>query len=181
MNNSSLSSRTLLFSAAAAALIASGHAATPAAGRDSSAVAVGPVAAPSPFFGVWELDLDRMPDTYGPPPKRVTFTFEDAGSGKWRTTVEIVAPDDSVRRASIEYKRDGRAVRSEGDNLDGDSAAVGSPAPNVLTFSMAKDKQPAGARTYIVSPDGRGMTESAANLDNSGVPFVRNFHFRRIR
>ena len=181
MTNSSLFWRTLLFPTAAAILVASGHAATRAADSDSLAVAAAPAAETSPFFGVWELDLARMPETYGPLPKRVTFTFEDAGSGKWRTTVEIVAPDDSVRRASVEYRRDGRAVRSEGDNLDGDSAAVGSPAPNVLTFSMAKDKQPAGARTYVVSPDGREMTESAANLDNSGEPFVRNFHFRRIR
>ena len=39
----------------------------------------------SPFLGKWELDLTRMPDTYGPPPKRVTFTFQDVGSEQWRT------------------------------------------------------------------------------------------------
>jgi hypothetical protein len=181
MHDSRLSGRTLFFSAAAAALIASGTAIAQPADRDGVAVPASSVAERSPFFGQWELDLNRMPDSYGPPPKRVTFTFEDAGSGKWRTTVEIVARDDSVRRVSIEYLRDGRAVQGEGDNADADSAAVSAPAPNVLVFSMAKNRHPAGVRTYVVSPDGQEMTESAANVDSSGAPFVRNFHFRRIR
>ena len=43
----------------------------------------------SPFSGKWELDLTRMPDTYGPPPKRVMFSFQDLGSDQWRTTVDI--------------------------------------------------------------------------------------------
>lgn len=173
--------RALLFPAAAAALIAYGHAAAQPADQDAGRAAASTEAGHSPFFGEWELDLNRMPETYGPPPKRVTFTFEDAGSGMWRTKVAIVAPDDSVRRVAVEYRRDGRAVQGEGDQMDGDSAAVNAPAPNVLVFSMAKDKQPAGVRVYAISADGQEMTESAANVDGSGVPFVRNFHFRRIR
>jgi len=181
MHDSRHFGRTLLFSAAAAALIASGTANAQPADRDGVAVPASSAAERTPFFGIWELDLNRMPDNYGPPPKRVTFTFEDAGSGKWRTTVEITAHDDSVRRVSVEYLRDGRAVRGEGDNADADTAAVSSPAPNVLVFSMAKDRHLAGVRTYVTSPDGQEMTESAANVDGSGQPFVRNFHFRRIR
>jgi hypothetical protein len=137
-------------------------------------------AATSPFLGIWELDLTRMPDTYGPPPKRVTFTFDDVGSGLWRTTVEIVGRDDSIRRGTIEYRRDGRAVQTQGDRIEADSAALSSPAPNVLVMCLAKDGR-ASVRTYVISPDGREMTEAAANVDETGVPFVRSFHFRRIR
>ena len=135
---------------------------------------------PSPFLGKWELDLTRMPDTYGPPPKRVTFTFQDVGSDQWRTTVQIIGGDDSVRNIAVQYRRDGRMVRGEGDNSEGDSAAFQSPAPNILVMSQAKDKALAGVRVYSISADGNEMTESAANVDNSGAPFVRTFHFKRI-
>lgn len=134
----------------------------------------------SPFLGKWELDLSRMPDTYGPPPKRVTFSFEPVGPDQWRTTVDIIGRDDSVRHMAVQYRRDGRMVQGEGDRSEADSAAFNSPAPNVLVVSMAKDKALAGVRVYAVSADGKEMTESAANVDAAGAPFVRNFHFKRI-
>ena len=134
----------------------------------------------SPFLGKWELDLARMPDTYGPPPKRVTYAFEDLGLDQWRTTVEITAPDDSVRRMAVAYKRDGRMVQGQGDIAEADSAAFNSPAPNVLVMSLAKNKTPSGVRVYAVSADGKELTESAANVDAAGAPFVRNFHFKKV-
>ena len=134
----------------------------------------------SPFIGKWELDLTRMPDTYGPPPKRVTFTFQDVGSEQWRTTVEITGRDDSVRHVAVQYRRDGRMVRGEGDDSEGDSAAFKSPAPNILVMSQGKEKTLAGVRVYSISVDGNEMTESAANVDSTGAPFVRNFYFKRI-
>lgn len=165
--------------AVAATLIAGCAVALPAgSGRAAAPVAAAGV---SPFLGQWELDLTRMPDTYGPPPKRVVFTFADIGSGKWSTTVDITAPDGSVRHIAVAYLRDGRAVQGEGDDADGDSAAFQSPAPNVLVMSMAKNKALVGVRVYAVSADGKEMTESAANVDAQGEPFVRNFHFRRVR
>ena len=135
----------------------------------------------SPFFGKWELDLTRMPDTYGPPPRRVTFTFQDVGSDQWRTTVEITGRDDSVRHIAVQYRRDGRMVVGEGDNSEGDSAAFSSPAPNILVMSQAKEKALSGVRVYSISADGDEMTESAANVDATGAPFVRTFHFRKLR
>lgn len=137
--------------------------------------------AASPFLGQWELDLARMPADYGMPPKRVVFTFADIGSDKWLTTVDITAPDDKVRHAAVRYRRDGRAVPTEGDRIEADSAAFSNSAPNVLVLSMGQDKRLAGVRTYVISPDGTEMTESAANVDRSGAPFVRTFHFKRIR
>jgi hypothetical protein len=134
----------------------------------------------SPFIGKWELDLTRMPDNYGPPPKRVTFTFQNVGSDQWRTTVEITGKDDSLRHIAFQYRRDGRMIRGEGDDSEGDSAALESPAPNILVMSQAKDKALAGVRVYSISPDGNEMTESAANVDSTGAPFVRTFYFKRI-
>jgi hypothetical protein len=36
-------------------------------------------------------------------------------------------------------------------------------------------------RTYAISADGKEMTESAADVNEAGEPFVRNFHFKRVR
>lgn len=134
-----------------------------------------------PFLGGWELDLTRMPDTYGPPPKRVIYRFEDAGAGQWRTRIEITAPDNSVRHIAVTYRRDGRAVQGEGDNTDGDSAAFTSPAPNVLVMNVGQNKSYGAVRVYVVSPDGKEMTEAASGITQDGAPFVRNFHYKRIR
>ncbi len=134
----------------------------------------------SPFLGTWELDLTRMPDTYGPPPKRVTFTFRDVGSEQWRTVVEITGGDDKVRQMAVQYRRDGQMACGEGDNSEGDSAAFKSPAPNILVMSQAKNKVLAGVRVYSISSDGNEMTESAANVDSTGAPFVRTFYFKRV-
>lgn len=138
-------------------------------------------AARSPFLGEWELDLTRMPDSYGPPPKKVTYAFEDAGAGEWLTRIDIAAPDGSVRHIALRYRRDGRAVTGQGDTVDGDTAAVNAPAPDVLVMNIAKDKHPGSVRVYAVSADGTEMTESAAALDATGAPFVRNFHYKRVR
>jgi hypothetical protein len=53
--------------------------------------------------------------------------------------------------------------------------------PNVLVMSLAKNKTLGSVRVYVVSADGREMTESAANVNAAGEPFVRNFHFTRVR
>lgn len=151
----------------------------PATAQPGNARAV--AAEQSPFLGEWELDLARMPDSYGPPPKRVTYTFEEMDSGTWRTKIDITAPDDSVRHMALRYRRDGRAVPGEGDTSEADSAAVNAPAPNVLVVSLSKNRVLGSVRVYAVSPDGKEMTEAAANVDGAGTPFVRNFHFRRIR
>jgi hypothetical protein len=153
----------------------------PAALLIGTAAPAQPAAEPSPFIGTWELDLTRMPESYGPPPKRVTFTFSDAGAGQWRTEIDIVAPDDSVRHSAVQYRRDGKMAAGEGDLREADSAAFSSPAANVLVMNLAKDRHQGAVRVYTISADGREMTESAANVDDKGAPFVRDFHFKRVR
>lgn len=136
--------------------------------------------AASGFLGTWELDLSRMPTTYGPPPKRVVYTFADIGSGQWRTTVDITAPDDSVRHMAVSYRLDGTMVRSEADTSEADSAAILTPTPGVLVMNLARAKMLGSVRVYTLSPDARIMTESAAAVNAQGEPFIRNFYFKRI-
>lgn len=135
----------------------------------------------SPFLGKWALDLRSMPATYGTPPKSVTYEFVDLGTGRWETRIHIVDNDHGVRDIAVSYARDGQANRGTGYAGEGDNAAVNSPAPNVLVMSLARDKQLESVRTYAVSANGREMIESAADVDDNGVPFVRNFRFTRIR
>src|SRR3546814_20769439 len=92
------------------------------------------------LFRSWELDLARMPDTYGPAPKRVTFAFEDVGSGRWRTVIEITAPNGSVRRAASEYRRDGKAVQAEGATAEADSAEFRSTDPAAIGKRWRRDR-----------------------------------------
>lgn len=147
-------------------------AAAPAAGAS-------PYADPS-FAGEWELDLTRMPATYGTPPKRVVYAIRNLGGGTWQTTIDITAPDGSVRHMAVRYRRDGQAGQSSGDLSEGDSAAISLPAPDVMVMSIAKEKSLASVRVYSISANGREMTESAADVDGTGAPFVRKFHFRRV-
>ncbi len=147
-------------------------------GLAASAGAVDPEAA-APFLGKWALDVKSMPVTYGTPPRSVTYEFVDLGNGRWETRIHIV-DDGGVRDIAVSYARDGQANASSGYAGEGDNAAVNSPAPNVLVMSLARDKQLESVRTYAVSADGREMTESAADVDDNGVPFVRNFRFTRI-
>ncbi|WP_294285091.1 hypothetical protein [uncultured Sphingomonas sp.] len=138
-------------------------------------------AAPSPFMGRWELDLTRMPSTYGPPPRRVVYSFQDIGEGKWRMVVDITGQDGRVRHMAASYRPDGTMAPSEGETSQADSVAVMTPTPNVLVLNIAKAKKLGSVRVYIVSTNGNEMTESAAGLTGKGEPFVRNFHYKRLR
>ena len=138
-------------------------------------------ATPSSFIGQWELDLTRMPSTYGSPPKRVVYEFKDIGSGKYRLTVDITGQDDSIRHMAVSYRPDGTTFPSEAGADEADSAAVMTSTRNVLVLNLGRAKMLGSVRVYIVSKDGREMTESAAGITGDGQPFVRNFHYKRLR
>lgn len=137
--------------------------------------------APSPFMGQWELDLTRMPSTYGPPPKRVVYAFQDIGGGKWRMVVDITGQDGSVRHMATSLRPDGTMAPSEGETSEADSAAIMTPVPNVLVLNLVRAKMLGSVRVYIVSANGREMIESAAGLNGMGEPFIRNFYYKRLR
>lgn len=146
----------------------------------ASPLAAASPTARSPFLGEWELDVKTIPATYGTPPESVTYDIVDLHNGRWETRIHIV-DDHGVRDMAVSYARDVRANSGSGYAGEGDSAAVNSPAPNVLVMSLAKDKGLESVRVYAVSADGKTMTESAADVDDDGKPFVRNFRFTRAR
>lgn len=151
---------------------------TGVAGNAAAQTRSGPV---SPFFGEWELDLTRMPGSYGPPPKRVLYGFRDSGDGKWRITVDITDRDDNVRHMALSARPNGTMASSEGEKGEADSAAFMTPTANVLVLNLARQKMPGSVRTYVVAPDGNEMIEAAAAVDANGAPFVRRFHYKRRR
>jgi hypothetical protein len=122
-----------------------------------------------------------MPSTYGPPPKRVVYNFEEIGDGKKRLTVDITGQDGSVRHMAVSYRPDGTMAPSEGETSEADSAAIMTPTSHVLVLNLARAQMMGSVRVYIVSANGREMTESAAGLNGQGEPFVRNFYYTRLR
>lgn len=101
--------------------------------------------------------------------------------GKKRLTVDITGQDGSVRHMAVSYRPDGTMAPSEGETSEADSAAIMTPTPHVLVLNLAWAKTMGSVRVYIVSANGREMTESAAGLNGRGEPFVRNFHYTRLR
>ncbi len=153
----------------------------------AAGVAPKPIATPSAtaarsaFLGKWELDLTRMPDTYGPSPNRVLFEFQEIGEGKWRTTIDITDRDGSVRRMAMAYRPDGTPTPAEIPNGEADSVAVLLPVPEVLVVNLGRAKTLGSVRVYTMLAGGNEMIESAAGINGEGQPFVRTFHFKRVR
>ena len=135
----------------------------------------------SPLLGTWALDLSKMPVPPEARPKSVTITFAELDAGKWSTRVTITAPDGSIRDMTSAYARTGKAVAIEGDRMEADTAAVATPSPNVMVLALAKDNHPASTRIYIVSKDGKTMTEEAVSWGDGGEPTVRTNIFMRVK
>lgn len=140
-----------------------------------------PNTAHSPLLGRWAVEVARLPMPPEARPKSVTITFSQSATDKWRTVVDIVAPDGTVRHMAGVYQLGGAAAKIEGDQLEADTATIATPAPNVMVLAMAKDGRPASTRVYTVTPNGQRMTESAVSYDDTGTPIIRTFYFTRIR
>jgi hypothetical protein len=166
--------RAVALPAAALALLAGAALARPAPSPGSAE------ATHSPFFGTWQLETDQISGDPGRRPQHVTYTFGYAGAGQWRTKIDITDPDGRVHHTQVQYFRDGSVAQGEGDTSVADSAAMRSPAPNVLVMSLTKNKAFGSAHTYAVSSDGQEMTETAAGIDDAGKPYVSAFHFKRV-
>lgn len=132
------------------------------------------------ILGTSALDLNSMPGDYGTLPRSVTYNFVENGEGKWSSVIDIVAPDDSVRHITSHFTLNGVAVPIEGDQLEADAVAASLPAADILVLGLSKDGRPGSVRVYTVSSDGKQMTESAVNVNDEGMPFVRTFRFTRV-
>jgi hypothetical protein len=114
-------------------------------------------------------------------PKRVTFTFSDAGAGKWMTKVDIFGGDGSERHMVATNPVDGTPTAITGDQMEADSVAAKLPAPNVMVMQLARAGVPASTRVYTVAPDGQTMIETAAYVGSDGKPLLRTNYFNRIK
>jgi hypothetical protein len=159
--------RTILVVLSAAAAAA---AATPA-------LAAPPVA---PLLGSWALDLMRSEIPPEARPRSVTITYADVGAGKWNTTVNIVGSNGHKIDATATYMLDGTSAPGTGyPNID--MVAVKVPSPNVMVAAFYKEGMPRSTRTYIVSADGRTMSENIVWLNLNGKPEIATNLFNRVR
>jgi len=139
------------------------------------------VVPPSPLFGTWAVDVTRLPMPPEARPKSVTFTFSDAGAGKWTTHVDIYGGDGSERHMVATNGLDGTPGPITGDQTEADTVAAKLPAPNVMVMQLAKSGISASTRVYTVAPDGTTMIETAAYFGPDGKPLLRTNYFSRIK
>ena len=100
-------------------------------------LALAPVAEPSsPLLGSWAVDVTRLPMQPEARPKHVTFTFSDAGAGKWTTKVDIFGGDGSERHMTSTYALDGTPAEIQGDMAEADTGAVKLPQPNIMVLQL---------------------------------------------
>jgi hypothetical protein len=135
---------------------------------------------PSPLLGTWAVDVSRMPMPPEQRPKSVTFTYSDAGDGRWTTQVDIVAPDGTATHGSATYLTDGKPAPVRG-SPEADTTAVTMPRPDVLIMALSKGGVPGSIRIMAVAPDGKSYTETATYFDRDGNPVMRTNRFDRIR
>ena len=134
----------------------------------------------SPLLGTWALDLMHSEIPPEARPQSVTITYSDMGGGKWRTSVAIVGGQGGKINATATYPLDGTTAHGTGyQNVD--TVAVKVPAPNVMVAAFYKEGMPRSTRTYIVSPDGRTMTENIVWLNINGKPEIATNLFNRMR
>ena len=148
-----------------------------ALGLTASAWAAEPAA---PLLGSWTLDVLHSEIPPEARPQSVTITYSDVGGGKWNTKVSIVGSNGGKINATGTYPLDGTLAPSTGyPNID--SAAVKVPAPNVMVAAFYKGGMPRSTRTYIVSADGKTMTENIVWLNLNGKPEIATNLFNRVK
>src|SRR3569833_1521016 len=92
----------------------------------------------SPLLGSWAVDVARLPVPPDARPKSVTMTFSDAGGGKWRTNVDILAGDGSERHMASTYTPAGTPQPNLGELKEADRSAVKLPEPGVMVLALTK-------------------------------------------
>lgn len=130
-----------------------------------------------PLVGNWLLDVSRIPENERP--KRVTFAFRVLPDSKWKTHVEIVAPDGSSTHADSTAALDGVPVPITGNITFADTVALRQPAPNTLVMTLARVGAPVSTRVYTVAKDRRSMTETIVWNDGPPPRMVTTY-FNRI-
>ena len=133
----------------------------------------------SPFLGRWGVQVAKLPLPPEQRPKSVTMTFNDAGAGKWTTTVEIVALDGSVSHSVSTYALDGTPARIAA-NGEYDHVAITTPLPNVLIMALSKEGTPGTTRIFTISPDGKTDIETHVYQTPEGPLSMKTAEWKRL-
>lgn len=151
-----------------------------AAGLAAATPALAQQFAPSPLLGSWAVEVERLPIPPEARPKSVTFTFAEAGDGRWNSEVQIVDGSGASTKGISTYALNGVPAEVQG-SPEADTVAVRLPAPSVLVMALAKGGVPGSTRVYAVAPDGKSMVETAVYFTKEGSPVMRTNYFRRVR
>lgn len=137
-------------------------------------------AAASPLLGRWSVDISRLPMPPEARPRSVTITYSEAGLGKWRTNVDIIAADGSTSHAVAIADLDGTPAPVTG-SPEADTTATTAPVPNVLVMALGRNGVPASTRVYAVAADGKSLVETAVYFSQDGMPIMRTNYFLRVQ
>ncbi len=137
-------------------------------------------AAGPPILGAWAVDVSQLPIPEESRPESVTMTFSDAGEGRYRTNVDIVAAGGSESHGHSTYLPDATPAAVV-DSPEADLGAVRMPAPGVLVMALSRGGVPGSIRIYTVAPGNQTMTETAVYYRPDGTPVMRTNHFTRLR
>jgi hypothetical protein len=130
------------------------------------------------IFGSWSVDVSKLSMPATVRPKSVEITFTPANNDRISTHVIVTNADGSTMKSESVTDLTGTPGKAFG-NLEADTVSTTMPLPQVLVMQLSLDGHPGSTRIYSVQPDGRTMTETAANFDDAGMPFTRINFFER--
>lgn len=133
----------------------------------------------SPLMGSWSLDTSRMPMPPEQRPKSVRFSFADAGDGKLSVHVDIVYAPGSEVHSVATVAPDGTPAIVQ-NSPEADHVSVKRPTPGVVVMALQKEGILVSTRIYAVTPDGRGLVETAVYPGENDVPVMRSNCFTRV-
>jgi len=149
------------------------------ASTPSQAAAPSPAEA-SPLLGQWVLNTSRLPMPPEKRPKRVIFTFSEAGNGAWNVHVDIVHDNNAQVHSVSTARLDGTPAVLE-HSPEADTVALKQPAPNVLVMALQQEGTLVSTRIYTVLPDDHTLIETAVYPSNDGKLVMKTNYFTRLR
>ncbi|MEQ1596075.1 MAG: hypothetical protein ABL985_13365 [Casimicrobium sp.] len=133
----------------------------------------------SGLYGVWAVDVSRLPQPPQARPKSVSISFSQARNGGLTTRVDVSDAAAAQTYAESTTTLDGTPSPVQG-NLEANVAATTMPVPGVLVMQLARGGTPASTRIYAVSDDGKSMVETVAYFGSDGTPILRTHYFARV-
>ena len=119
-----------------------------------------------PWIGTWRLNAAKSTFNPGPGPRQVTTTVESAPGG-YRLVADAIDAQGRQQRSEWPVTFDGRRNRVTGAPAT-DEVASRRIDPYTQQDEFFKDGQPDGSATFVVSRDGRIMTQISRRLLANG-------------